>query len=85
MTTGSNRKPLVWVTHLRICWNDLSLYDLVINVDKLGLDAAAEMIVNLAKTEYIQECSLSALNSILFNFTPVQKIVPFFENIVFAT
>jgi cytidylate kinase len=47
----------------QIDWNDLSLYDLVINVDKLGIDAAAEMIVNLAKTEYIQECSLTALES----------------------
>lgn len=47
----------------QIDWNDLSLYDLVINVDKLGTDAAAEMIVNLAQTEYIQECSLTALES----------------------
>ena len=47
----------------QIDWNDLSLYDLVINVDKLGIDAAAEMIVNLAKTEYIQECGLTALES----------------------
>ena len=41
----------------------LELYDLVINVDKLGVDAAAEMIVNLADTEHIHECSLSALES----------------------
>ena len=47
----------------QIDWNNLSLYDLVINVDKLGIDAAAEMIVNLAKTEYIQECGLTALES----------------------
>lgn len=47
----------------QIDWNDLSLYDLVVNVDKLGIDAAAEMIVNLAQTEHIQECSLSALDS----------------------
>jgi hypothetical protein len=39
------------------------LYDLVINVDKLGIDAAVEMIVNLAETEHIQECTLSALDS----------------------
>jgi cytidylate kinase len=47
----------------QIDWNDFSLYDLVINVDKLGIDAAAEMIVNLAKTENIQQCSLTALES----------------------
>jgi len=47
----------------QIDWNDFSLYDLVINVDKLGIDAAAEMIVNLARTESIRECSLSALES----------------------
>ena len=47
----------------QIDWNDFSLYDLVINVDKLGIDAAAEMIVNLAQAESIQECSLTALES----------------------
>jgi cytidylate kinase len=47
----------------QIDWNDLSLYDLVINVDKLGIDAAVDMIVHLAETEYIQECTLSALDS----------------------
>jgi len=47
----------------QIDWNDISLYDLVINVDKMGIDAAAEMIVNLARVESIRECSLSALES----------------------
>jgi len=47
----------------QIDWNDLSLYDLVINVDKLGIDAAADAIVHLAEAEHIQECSLSALSS----------------------
>ena len=47
----------------QIDWNDFSLYDLVINVDKLGIDAAAEMIVNLAQAESIRECSLTALES----------------------
>jgi cytidylate kinase len=48
---------------LQIDWNDFTLYDLVINVDKLGIDAVAEMIVNLAKTENIQQCSLTAMES----------------------
>ncbi len=41
----------------------LELYDLVINVDKLGIDAAAGMIVNVADTEHIRQCSLTALES----------------------
>lgn len=44
-------------------WNDLSLYDLVINVDKLGTDAAAALIITLAQTQIIQECSLTALEA----------------------
>ena len=47
----------------QIDWNDLTLYDLVINVDKLGIDAAAEMIVNAAAADSIKECSLAALES----------------------
>jgi cytidylate kinase len=47
----------------QIDWNDFSLYDLVINVDKLGIDAAAEMIISLAKMESLQQCSLTALES----------------------
>jgi cytidylate kinase len=47
----------------QIDWNDLSLYDLIINVDKLDINAAVEMIVNLAETEQIQQCSLTALES----------------------
>lgn len=47
----------------QIDWNDLTLYDLVINIDKLGIDAAAEMIVNVAGSAGIKECSLAALES----------------------
>ena len=47
----------------QIDWNDFSLYDLVINVDKLGIDAAAEMIISLAMMESLQQCSLTALES----------------------
>jgi cytidylate kinase len=44
-------------------WSDFSLYDLVINVDKLGIDAAAKVIVLVAEKQHIQECSLTALES----------------------
>jgi hypothetical protein len=47
----------------QIDWNDLSLYDLVVKVDKTGIDAAAEMIVQMAEAENIQECSLKAMDS----------------------
>jgi cytidylate kinase len=46
-----------------IDWNDFSLYDLVINVDKVGIDDAARMIITLSETENIQACSLTALES----------------------
>lgn len=44
-------------------WNDLSLYDLVINTHKMGIEAAVDLVVNLAKNRHIQECSLAALES----------------------
>jgi len=47
----------------QIDWNDFSLYDLVINVDKLGIDATVEMIVNVAVSDNIKECSLTAMQS----------------------
>jgi cytidylate kinase len=44
-------------------WNDLSLYDLIVNRDKLGEDSAAKLIIEVAKSEAIAACSLSALDS----------------------
>ncbi|MBC8394858.1 MAG: hypothetical protein H8E17_20105 [Deltaproteobacteria bacterium] len=44
-------------------WNDLSLYDAIINVDKIGLDSAAAQIIEMARTRQIRECSLSALET----------------------
>lgn len=44
-------------------WNDPSLYDLMINLDKLGAEWAAKMIIELARSEEIKECSLNALES----------------------
>lgn len=44
-------------------WDDLSLYDLVINADKIGLDAAADMIIYLSQNQHIQACSMTALES----------------------
>jgi len=44
-------------------WNDISLYDVIINVDKIGLDSAAAQVIAMAKTRQIQECSLTALET----------------------
>lgn len=44
-------------------WNDLSLYDLVINVDKMGAETVAALIAQIARTQTIQECSLTALET----------------------
>jgi CMP/dCMP kinase len=44
-------------------WNDLSLYDAIINVDKIGLDSAAAQVVAMAETRQIKECSLGALET----------------------
>jgi len=44
-------------------WNNMSLYDAIINVDKIGLDAAAAQVIAMAKTRQIRECSLTALET----------------------
>ena len=44
-------------------WNDLSLYDLVVNCDKLGTDLAAELIMESARSNKIHECSLTAMEA----------------------
>ena len=44
-------------------WDDTSLYDLVINPYKIGEDLAVQTIVNAARTEQIQACSLTALEA----------------------
>lgn len=43
--------------------SDPSLYDLTINTEKIGNDAAAKFIIDLALSEEIKACSLTALES----------------------
>lgn len=43
-------------------FNDISLYDLVINTDKIGFDQAAKQIISLAQSSEIKACSLNALD-----------------------
>lgn len=47
----------------RMDWNDPSLYDLVINREKLSVDLAAELICAAARSKEIQECTADALES----------------------
>jgi len=42
-------------------WNDPSLYDLIINEDKLGTDSAAQLIMDVAQSQQIKACSITAL------------------------
>jgi cytidylate kinase len=44
-------------------WEDPSLFDLIINQDKLGADSSAKLIVEAARSSKIKECSLTALDS----------------------
>jgi cytidylate kinase len=42
-------------------WNDPSGYDLLINLDKIGTEWATKLIIELAKSDEVRECSLKAL------------------------
>lgn len=44
-------------------WDDPSLFDLIINQGKLGTDSSAKLIVEVAQSYKIKECSLTALDS----------------------
>ena len=44
-------------------WDDASLYDLVINTEKMTDDAAAAIITAAASDQRVSECSLTALES----------------------
>jgi cytidylate kinase len=44
-------------------WDDPSLYDLVINRDKLSVESAASLIMDVAQSQEIKACSLTALDA----------------------
>ena len=44
-------------------WNDPTLYDLIINRDKLSLDSAAKLIIEVAQSQEIKECGIGALDT----------------------
>lgn len=46
-----------------ISWDDPELYDLIVNIDKLTHESAAEMIIAVASSDIINSCSLTALET----------------------
>jgi cytidylate kinase len=44
-------------------WDDLSLYDLIINRDKLSVESASRLIIEVSQSQEIKACSLTALDS----------------------
>jgi cytidylate kinase len=44
-------------------WDDLSLYDLIINRDKVSTESASSLIIEMAQSQEIKECSLTALEA----------------------
>ncbi len=44
-------------------WNDPSLYDLIINGDKLAKDSAARLIMEAAQSGEVKACSIAALDA----------------------
>jgi cytidylate kinase len=44
-------------------WNDPSLYDLIINTEQIGLDLAARIIMEVAASDQMKACSLTALDA----------------------
>jgi cytidylate kinase len=47
----------------RMDWDDPSLFDVIINQDKVGADSSAQLIVEMAQSSMIKQCSLTALDS----------------------
>lgn len=45
-------------------WLNLHLYDLVVNTDKLSVDAAVEMIVSSAKSDAIKACGIDSVREL---------------------
>jgi cytidylate kinase len=45
-------------------WNDPSLYDIVLNMDKLSVELAVETVLGMARSSEIRACSVDAMRSI---------------------
>ena len=47
----------------QINWDDLSLYDLIINPEKMGSQVSAQLIIDAARSDEVKECTQSALEA----------------------
>lgn len=60
---SDNQKKGFFRFAFNIDWESPSLYDLIINTDKIGNDAAVRVILETAHSEEIKSCSLTALET----------------------
>jgi len=60
-TDNERRGFLQFAFHMD--WNDPSLYDLVINCDKLSANLGGKLIIEAARSQEIEECSRTALDA----------------------
>lgn len=44
-------------------WDDPTIYDMVINTEKMGSETAASLIIDAARSEEMKACSLTAIDS----------------------
>lgn len=44
-------------------WEDPALYDMVVNTEKVGIDTAAQLIIEAARSEEIKSCSPTAIDA----------------------
>lgn len=61
--SDSDRKKFIRYAFRRD-WDDPSLYDLVINLDKMGEEAAVETVVRASETPGVQACSLKTMEAL---------------------
>ena len=48
----------------KVDWEDVEMYDVVLNTDKLSIDSAVDTVAALARSSEINACSLHALESL---------------------
>lgn len=60
---ADNRQKGFFKFAFSLDWNDASLYDLIVNTAKLGVDTAAALIANASNSGDFETCSLNALNA----------------------
>ncbi|MBW2145865.1 MAG: cytidylate kinase-like family protein [Deltaproteobacteria bacterium] len=46
-----------------IDWEDPQLYDMVVNTEKVGIDTAVQMILDVARSDEIKACSATAMDT----------------------